>query len=172
MSGRWTGTSAVGASSLGRWLMLLVSLAGLMAMHGFSDHGVGGATGTAGVSVTSAMHAALVASGVEDGDDAAGHGRHAAGSDRPARGPVDAAAPEGRAHGGGHGEGPGGHGGMAELCLAVLAALLLVAALRRGLQPLGVLLIRRLDVAGAARLRARARGPAAPDLRSLSILRC
>jgi hypothetical protein len=126
--------------NLARWLVLLVALAGLMAMHGLSDHGVGGPVVGSGAAAPMAGH------------DHEGGG---AGSD----------------HGGGH----GGDGGMLTgLCLAVLVALLpfVVATARTRLpRALADGLRDRAAVVGTA-IRARARGPGAPDLRMLSVQRC
>ena len=59
--------------NLARWLVLLVALVGLMAMHGLSDHGVGGpVAASAGAAAPMAGHDH---GGGEGGsDDGGGHG--------------------------------------------------------------------------------------------------
>ncbi|MFC7493927.1 MULTISPECIES: DUF6153 family protein [unclassified Nocardioides] len=137
------------AELVGRWLLLLVALGGLLAMHGFSDHGVGGP-------------GAVASSEAEVPADAHTHsGAHDVGGDGAG------------GSSGGHGD---HHGGLVVgMCLAVLAAgLLLGATWRRA--GLTVRLRRALAdpvvVEAATAVRARARGPAPPDLRLLSIQRC
>lgn len=132
-------------ASIGRWLVLLVALAGLMAMHGLSDHGVGGPVPLQHSSAMSGVASPGPAHDVEE--------------------PVGG-------HGDGHG---GGHEGLlVGLCLAVLAAVLLVAGPRPHRRPF---LAWRTHLGGvalalASAVRARARGPAGPDLRLLSVRRC
>ena len=140
------------AITLARWAMLLVALAGLMAMHGLSDHSVSGigpslepvsaSTGITAPTLDHVLHENTPgdsAVGLPSDDDLGGHGQT-----------------------------------LAELCLAVLAAVLLLATCRRGFQRLGYLSARFLDLTGpitTAQL-ATARGPPTPDLRMLSVQRC
>lgn len=128
-------------ASIGRWLVLLVALAGLMAMHGLSDHGVGGPVPL--------QHSSAMSGAASPGP--------AHGDEEPAGG-----------HGGGH------EGLLVGLCLAVLAAVLLVAGLRTHRRPFLAWRTRLGDLALAlaTAVRARARGPARPDLRLLSVQRC
>ena len=142
-------------AAVGRWLVPLVALAGLMAMHGLSDHGVGGLAGSSAVRADAAVAAPVA--------DASAEGTH-----EHERGQVGDSGSESH---GGH----DGHGGLVvSLCLAVLAAVLVLAALVRGAGVLGTLRLRVVDVTGAvaAAVRARARGPGRPDLDVLSIRRC
>lgn len=192
------------AAAVGRWLMLLVALAGLMAMHGLSDHGVGGVsgingmTGVAGIASSAGSSAStVVSSGVVTSDETRdmdpGHAGHAAdgalaagssmtspsvathesSSEHSTFGAFGASAPSAAGHGG-----HGSHGGHGELllgvCLAVLAAGLILRVLVGAFRPVGVFLTKLVDQAAAAgvAVRARARGPACPDLRLLSIQRC
>ena len=124
-------------TSVARWLMLLVALAGLMAMHGLSDHGVGGPVP---LDHPPAATGAMTDMPAPPGDE------------EPA---------------GGH----GGHEGLlVGLCLAVLAAVLLLSAVVRRGRPIRA---SRTWLDGlAVAVRARARGPSTPDLRQLSVLRC
>lgn len=134
----------------GRWLLLLAALGGLLAMHGLSDHGVGGPTGLA----TAGTHA----SGVADPAGGAVHGAHGE--------PGDGAAGSHERH---H------DGALVAMCLAVVGAVLLLgaAARRAGLAVrLREALAAQLSVAAATSFWARARGPAPPDLTVLSIQRC
>ena len=161
----------VGRATVAEWLMLVVALAGLMAMHGFSDHGVGGLgelpAGSAGTPLTAPaggpIHSNMdhvAASAVPSVSEGPGHGE--------ASGP---------GHGGDPGDGHGGgHDGMlAGACLAILAAALLLGAARWRAHLLGYTrasaLMRSLADAAHA-LRAWTWGPAPPDLTRLSILRC
>lgn len=139
----------------GRWLLLLAALGGLLAMHGLSDHGVGGPTGLA----TAGTHASgAPASGVADPAGGAVHGEHGE--------PGDGAAGSHERH---H------DGALVAMCLAVVGAVLLLgaAARRAGLAVrLREALAAQLSVAAATSFWARARGPAPPDLTVLSIQRC
>ena len=142
-------------AAVGRWVMLLVALTGLMAMHGLSDHGVGGLAGSGAVRADAAVAASVAAASAE-------------GSHEHERGQVGDSGSESH---GGH----DGHGGLVvSLCLAVLAAVLVLVALVRGAAVRGTLHTRLVDVTGAvaAAVRARARGPGRPDLDVLSIRRC
>ena len=165
----------------GRWLLLLVALGGLLAMHGFSDHGVGGPAAVASsatnaaVSAPAGMAAVPSTTGTHPGSHHPGHAAdstapHAVLTEPAAVGAVGTpAGGPGDHHGGGHGT------SAAEMCLAVLAAVLLLALTTRRLG-LGVRVRDAfLDVAAvvsAVAFWARARGPAPPDLRLLSIQRC
>ena len=135
-------------TSVGRVLIMIVALAGLFAMHGLSDLGMGGpdAVATAGMSGP-----------MTHGSDAiteAGHGSDMA-TEAPAQQPLQ-----------------NHHGtGFAGLCLAVLIVVLLVSlsVWRRGVRPLSVWLPHwrptRLVLARPGPLRP-------PDLLALSIQRC
>ncbi|GAA1157509.1 DUF6153 family protein [Nocardioides aquiterrae] len=138
--------------NVARWLVLLVALVGLMAMHGLSDHGTGGpAAVPAGAAAPMSGH---------------GHTESAGGGDHGG-GP-------GGGHGGGHGDGHGDAGLVTGLCLAVLVALLpfVAASARARLLRSLTAELRDLATAVGAAIRARARGPSAPDLTLLSVLRC
>ncbi|GAB6985970.1 hypothetical protein JCM10369A_24940 [Nocardioides pyridinolyticus] len=163
--------------------MLLVALAGLMAMHGLSDHGVGGLAGAAGeragVAVASSpgtTSSISMASGASQSGHAfaAGLADHADHADHAAKtavvGGSSSSQPAGES-----GDGHGGHGELLlGVCLAVPAAGLLLRVLVGAFRPLGMFLTRLVDRAAAAvvAVRARARGSACPDLRLLSIQRC
>ena len=142
-------------AAVGRWVMLLVALIGLMAMHGLSDHGVGGLAGSGAVRADATVAAPVAGASAEGTHE---HERAQVGD-------------SGSGSDGGH----GGHGGLViGLCLAVLAAVLVLAALVRGAGILGTLRLELSDVtrAVAAAVRARARGPGRPDLDVLSVRRC
>ena len=134
-------------TSLGRALVMIVALAGLFAMHGLSDHGMGGPDAVAAVG----------GSPMTDGRDAMTAAGHDSGMAVYA-----------------HGQQPmqNHHGmGLTGLCLAVLVVVLLVglSVWRRGLRPLSVRLPRwqptRVVLARPGPLRP-------PDLPALSIQRC
>jgi len=171
---------AVAAAAVGRWVMLLVALAGLFAMHGLSDHGAGAAVAlphsTASAPTGQAMEHAVTADGGPAAASVVGafgmaHAAH------PASGPASGAESKSDAVGlNDKGAGHDGHGGiLVGVCLAVMAAVLLLggwvawrsrlASWARGV---------RFDLirASATAIRARARGPGAPDLRLLSVQRC
>ena len=138
-------------STLARWAMLLVALTGLMAMHGVSDHGVGGIGPS--LEPVSAV-TGITASTLEHAPHEKTSGESAVGLPRD--------------------DGAGEHvQTMVELCLAVLAAVLLFATFRRTVRFLGRLSARLLDLTGltTTALLATARGPTTPDLRMLSIQR-
>lgn len=144
--------------------MLLVALGGLMAMHGLSDHGVGG---PAAASQRPVMTAAGTADDTHDmtagtaSTTATGHSSHDAG------GMTEQASAR---HGG-----IGGHDPMlAGMCLAVMGAVLLGAVglfWRRALHKLRAA-FGDLTRAWATAVVACSRGPAPPDLRLLCIQRC
>lgn len=136
-------------SPVGRWLLLLVALGGLLAMHGLSDHGVGGPAAVGPATTHVAMDTGT-----------------------PATDPADDAVARG-----GAADGPGEHhgGSVVGMCLAVIGAVLLlgVVARRSGfITRLRHALTTHLAVLTATSFWARARGPAPPDLRLLSIQRC
>ena len=159
--GRVRGTRGLPLGVVGRWVMLLVALAGLMAMHGLSDHGVGGPT-------AASQTPAVMAAGTADHTHAMAAGTTAAGHSNDG---VDEMSEDG---GAGHG-GAGGHGAMlAGMCLAVIGAVLLGAIgvfWRRVLYTLQAA-FGDLTRAWAIAVVACSRGPAPPDLRLLSIQRC
>lgn len=157
--------------------MLLVALAGLIAMHGLSDHGVGGPAVSSPMSSTrqdatstqSDMRLSVATIGTSSpGTADAGHLSQ------------DAAAPGssgGAPHSdvGGTSGGQGDHGGMlAGMCLAVMAGTLAlaVAAWRARLRSALNDLLPNLNPITGRMWRARSWGPAPPDLRLLSIQRC
>jgi hypothetical protein len=161
-----------------RWVILLVALAGLMAMHGLSDHGLGGA----GVDARMGGVMAAVGTGHVDGTPGlgsadistghAGHAGHASAVDHIDPLFTGAGTASLREQ---HGDHRGGHGDlMVGMCLAVLGALLLFGARKRGSPPLARVLTASVDRtrANATALRARSRGAVRPDLRMLSIQRC
>lgn len=135
-----------GAEVVGRWLLLVVALGGLFAMHGLSDHGVGGPDAVTSYSVGSEMPASHSPGHVEEppGDPGGGHGSH-------------------------HGD------AVVATCLAVLAAVLALGILMwrgRALRRLRLAATDFPALAAVTALWARARGPAPPDLMLLSIQRC
>ena len=176
--------------AVARWVMLLAALAGLTAMHGLSDHGVGGPVRTAEATssvaaMRSAQAAAVPATAGESMSATHGydhtHGRALVDDHGADEGIVEvagSATDQGVARSarqvGGHGSGHGGHGDPMWLCLAVLAALLVgVAALRHRLPSRAMTAtLSDLMQAAVAAVCARARGPAKPDLRLLSSQRC
>ncbi|KQW47308.1 hypothetical protein ASC77_12590 [Nocardioides sp. Root1257] len=154
---------------IGRWLLLLVALGGLFAMHGLSDHGVGG---PAALGSSVAHVDAHTGAGHQLGGGAASpggmHGAAAAVADAsvPAEMPADSS--------GGHDDHHGG-GVLVGMCLAVLVAALLfglAAWCARALARLWHVLAHDPVVAATTAFWARARGPAPPDLNLLSIQRC
>ncbi|GAA4363110.1 hypothetical protein GCM10023146_02130 [Nocardioides caricicola] len=153
-------------STAGRWLVLLVALGGLLAMHGLSAHGVGGPPiDVAQRSPMSTMDTPAFAHAATHAADA---GASASGS-RAAR--TTSTPPDG--HGGHHRSDDDAL--VAAMCLAVLATLLLlgVAAWRVGVWArIRQALVDSVASAGATAFWARARSPAPPDLRLLSIQRC
>lgn len=166
--GPWMTPAAAGVATarsvrVRQWLMLLVALAGLLAMHGFSDHGVAGAVDVSRHAMT--HDASAAAADVEHaGDHAASMTVSATAGSESALRSVESP-----------GEGHGGHGGLAAVaCLAVLMGMLVLlvarwpARVRAWLQDA----LHDLSRAAAGALRARSREPRPPDLRSLSIQRC
>lgn len=146
---------------VGQWLLLLVALSGLMAMHGFSDHGTRGSVEPPQHPMT---HGYVAMAGPATHPD---HTRALAGATvtvgevrvGTAGWPVD-----------GH---DGHDGALAGTCLAVMAGLVLLVVSRwphRVRATLGDALL----VAGvsALRLRTRSRRPAPPDLTLLAVQRC
>lgn len=135
-------------TSVGRVLVMIAALAGLFAMHGLSDHGMGGpdAVVKAGMSrpMTHASDAVTMA-GQVSGMAAEAPGRQPMRND---------------------------HGmGLVGLCLAVLVAVLLIglSVWRRGLRPLSVWRLHWRP----NRMVVTRRGPLRPpDLLALSIQRC
>ena len=134
-------------TSVGRVLIMIVALAGLFAMHGLSDHGMGGPDAVVEVGASPMTHGS-------DAMTVAGRGSGMA-ADSPGQQPMQ-----------------NHHGmGLAALCLAVLVAVLLVglSVWRRGLRPLSVWLPHwrptLLVLARPGALRP-------PDLLALSIQRC
>ena len=135
-------------TSIGRVLIMIVALAGLFAMHGLSDHGIGGPDAVLAAGGSPAM--------THGGDTmtAAGHGSGMA-AQSPTQQPMQ-----------------NDHDmGLMSLCLAVLVAVLLLglSIWRRGLRLLTMWLPRwrpiRLVLARPGPLRP-------PDLLALSIQRC
>jgi hypothetical protein len=149
-------------SVVGRWLLLLAALGGLLAMHGLSDHGIGAAV-------------AVPSSGVAAPVTAMSPGTHDARS-HPGTHDGTEAVPSRETSGGASGHHRGGQHSelVVGMCLAVLAAGLLlgVAAWRT----CRFVRLRHATsaqaLAAAAALWVRAHGPAPPDLRVLSIQRC
>lgn len=170
--------------SLSRWVVLLVALAALMAMHGLSDHGVGGVAGAdMGMGAAPFSHATGMehvgdARGIEGSNPADRSAHHPRGAGLT--GGVHTSGPSTSELGtGAAGDQHGHHGGghedlMVGMCLAVLGALALLRSLRRGSRPLERVLTASVDraLASATALRVRARGAVRPDLRMLSIQRC
>jgi hypothetical protein len=136
--------------SVGRLLVLLVSLAGLFAMHGMSDHGT---AGPSEVASTQVVHLTMPMPEIAPGGAKALAGP-AAHTESPPQQPI------------------GGHDmGLAGLCLAVLVAVLLLSSgLLRRLRHA----VRTGTPAWPARIVgvARARAPTPPDLFALSVQRC
>jgi len=135
-------------TSVGRALVMIVALAGLFAMHGLSDHGMGGPDAIAAADGSRSMTLD------SDAMTAAGHDSGMA-AQAPGLQPMQ-----------------NHHGmGLVELCLAVLVALLLIGlSIRRGgLRPLSGWLPHWRP----ARLLPARPGPLRPpDLLTLSIQRC
>jgi hypothetical protein len=172
-------------AAVGRLSMLLVALAGLFAMHGLSDHGVGGAVAAPGfvagqpadhLGAQAHRHAAQAA---EADPMTSAHAAPAPAGSGSALGPASSDTPAARSSAGtsdgdGHGDGHGSHGPLVGVCLAVMAAVLLLGFAARQIRSVRELTITLTDLAGriAAGVCARARGPARPDLRLLSIQRC
>jgi hypothetical protein len=160
--------SGVGRRSrdvVGRWLLLLVALGGLFAMHGLSDHGVGAPAALASPAAHVESHMGV---GHQLGADAAS-AESAHGAAVASMLPADLSTDSGNGHGDHHG------GVLVGMCLAVLAAALLfgvVAWRARVLARLRHVLAEDPAAAAATAFWARARGPAPPDLTLLSILRC
>lgn len=132
----------------GRLVALLVALAGLFAMHGLSDHGASGRLEAAGASMVMA-HGTMLTGAVLAGHDAGGLGPPAA-----------------------SGLSSDGHEmGMAGMCLAVLAVVLLLIPTRSWRSLAGSLwAVGERSVAAVSH--ALARSPDPPDLILLSIHRC
>ncbi|GAA4748438.1 hypothetical protein GCM10023350_36710 [Nocardioides endophyticus] len=170
------GTSGVGCQSrdvVGRWMLLLVALGGLFAMHGLSDHGVGGPAAVASPTASAATAMAHADAHGETSNDArpAIHAGDPAASDGEDRAGLTTGLPAGQG-GGAHGD---HHGGvLVGMCLAVLAAVMAFSICAWRARVLVRLRGVGHDpaVAAATAFWARARGPAPPDLRMLSILRC
>lgn len=154
-------------SAGGRLLLLLVALGGLFAMHGLADHGVAGHLVT-----SSASHAGAVGHVEDHPSGTAGHAPTAHVAHGAPQG-LDAGASSvtvSRAADALEAVSSGaGHGHMTELCLAILAAALVLALSA---------VPRRTpwSAAFASSVRpvlvARARDPVPPDLRRLSVQRC
>ena len=182
-----SGTSHRSLATTARWVVLLVALAGLMAMHGLSDHGVSGVPGTGSDTGTGAAFPVSHSSGTGlRGDansitasnhaDQSGHHQGRVGLTGDARFPGPSSSELGTGSGGDrHGQHRGGHEGlMVGMCFAVLGALALLRTVRRGSRPLDRVLTASVDraLASATALRARRLGAVRPDLRMLSIQRC
>jgi hypothetical protein len=134
--------------SVGRALVMVAALAGLFAMHGLSDHGMGGPDAVVHVDGSRAM---------THGSDAMKVAGHVSGvtTQAPGQQPIH----------NDHGTGLGG------LCLAVLVAVLLIglSIWRRGLRPLSA----GLPHWRPTHLVLKRPGPLRPpDLLALSIQRC
>ena len=174
-----------------QWLMLLVALAGLFAMHGLSDHGVGGPVAMSSAmssGMSSAMSSemssgmASTTSTVADSARHTGHARHV-GQDAGTSGSSSHAAHgdtlvTGGGPGATRGTGGGGHGDhdgmLAGMCLAVMAAVLALGLAAWRSRALAYLrnVFGDLNRVALTTWRSRSWGPAPPDLNRLSIQRC
>jgi hypothetical protein len=174
-------------ATVGQWAMLLVALAGLFAMHGLSDHGVGGTVPMSSSASENAGHQAgqgadqtAMQTAMQTADHEIGHGMALnlstnIGTNTGLHG-VSVAEPagsmEGHSDGGGHGH--GGDGLLVGVCLAVIAAVILLGVAAWHARLLREVRGFLIDLArpSVTAIRARARGPATPNLRVLSIQRC
>ncbi|NHC22929.1 hypothetical protein G6553_07055 [Nocardioides sp. IC4_145] len=184
----------------GRWLVVLAAFAGLFAMHGLSDHGVG-MSPVGGAGAAHAHHGAISAVDGAFGADVEHTGRSpvadqlqqgrscngtcTSGGTAASRTSADHSAAEaaGLDPGLDAGQGQSGHGGGASgfghgmdlmgLCLAVLvAAALTVLGVRRGSWRISARALAAAVASAGGILAATSRVLDPPDLHRLSIARC